>query len=75
MFGLGLAIGAWLMDNSLERLTLVKGIRVADMALAYREAMRYPEMVDWEAANEAIIKKWSESALMRIKSLAWGAGK
>ena len=43
-----------------------------DVALTYALAMRSSEETDWKAVNEAIIERWSMSALRYIKERAWG---
>ena len=42
-----------------------------EVIAAYRQALRAPSETDWPAVNRAIIERWSESALGRIKREAW----
>lgn len=42
-----------------------------DVAVTYALAMRSDEETDWKAVNEAIVKRWSMSALTYIKERAW----
>lgn len=42
------------------------------IAATYALAMRDPSNVDWPTVNEAIINRWSRSALVHIKTIAWG---
>lgn len=41
------------------------------VALTYAMAMCSNETKDWHAINTAIVKRWSESGLERIKRMAW----
>ena len=41
------------------------------VALTYAMAMESSERVDWYVVNQAIIKRWSESGLERVKRMAW----
>lgn len=42
-----------------------------DVAQTYALALKSSEDVDWKRVNEAIIERWSTSALVYIKELAW----
>jgi hypothetical protein len=42
-----------------------------DVAQSYALAMRSSETTDWVQVNAAIIKRWSQSALVYIKEQAW----
>jgi hypothetical protein len=42
------------------------------VALTYRLALRSEDRVDWPKVNQAIISRWSVSALLYIKRIAWG---
>ena len=42
-----------------------------DVAQSYALAMRSSETTDYARVNAAIIKRWSRSALVFIKELAW----
>lgn len=46
---------------------------VADASAMYADALRTygPDGVEWSIVNRAIIKRWSKSALERIKRAAW----
>jgi hypothetical protein len=46
-----------------------------DVAMTYRIAVRRGggDRVDWPKVNRAIIDRWSVSALIYIKKLAWSA--
>lgn len=48
-------------------------MRRRDVALTYRLALRNADRVDWRKVNEAIISRWSVSALAWIKEFAWGS--
>ena len=47
-----------------------------DIALSYALAINCEPHVDydidWPSVNRAIIKRWSQSGLQRIKKMAWG---
>lgn len=56
--------------------TLLNDIRLKEMtkrslAQTYALALRSPEPTNWKRVNEAIIKRWSRSALEDIKRMAW----
>ena len=42
-----------------------------DMALTYALGLRDFPGVDWAAINAAILKRWSKSGLIWIKTQAW----
>ena len=42
-----------------------------DIALTYHLALLSSDETDWPKVNKAIIKRWSKSALIDIKALAW----
>ena len=42
-----------------------------DVALTYAFALRSRDEIDWLKVNEAIIDRWSLSALKYIKERAW----
>ncbi len=42
-----------------------------DVAKTYRLAIVSSNPTDWEQVNAAIVKRWSPSALLFIKRLAW----
>ena len=46
-------------------------MRVADVRLTYRLALRSQDRVDWGKVNRAIIERWSLRTLSSIKSWAW----
>ncbi len=39
--------------------------------IAEPKAIRSDEMTDWGVVNKAIMERWSRSALIYIKTLAW----
>jgi hypothetical protein len=41
------------------------------VAQTYALSLKSSEETDWEKVNQAIIKRWSRSALEDIKKLAW----
>ena len=41
------------------------------VAQTYRLAMESSEEKDWKVINAAIMKRWGQSGLTRIKKLAW----
>lgn len=41
------------------------------VALTYALAIRSREDADWEKVNQAIIARWSQSGLERVKRMAW----
>lgn len=45
-------------------------VRKIDVAMTYALALRSSEETDWKTVNEAIIKRWSFSALKDIKNMA-----
>lgn len=48
-----------------------KRLKREDVALSYAFAIRQGEKLDWRKINEAIIERWSPSALKWIKTRAW----
>lgn len=46
-------------------------LKRADVALTYALAMRSVADIHWQRVNEAIIERWSMSALCWIKERAW----
>ena len=46
-------------------------MRINDVRLTYRLALRSQDRVDWGKVNRAIIERWSLAALERIKAFAW----
>jgi len=48
----------------------IKEFKRVDIAKTYSLAMRSSEKTDWKTVNAAIIKRWSESALIYIKTMA-----
>jgi hypothetical protein len=42
-----------------------------EVALTYAMAICSSETKDWKAINDAIKKRWSASAIERIKRMAW----
>ena len=56
--------------------TLLNDISIKEMtkrslAQTYALALRSSEETDWKRVNQAIIKRWSHSALNDIKKMAW----
>ena len=47
------------------------GAAQKDVAKTYALGLRSEEGFDYKAANEAILKRWSPSGLVRIKEMAW----
>jgi len=47
------------------------GATQRDAAKAYTMAMHHAPRVNWRAVNEAIVARWSMTALTRIKTAAW----
>lgn len=41
------------------------------VAMTYALGLRSDEGFDYKAANEAILKRWKPSGLVRIKEMAW----
>jgi hypothetical protein len=61
-------------ETLIEEITVLK-LTQKDVAITYGLALRDPSNVDWPRVNQAIIERWSEAGLERIKKLAWsGAG-
>lgn len=50
-----------------------KRMKREDVALSYALAIRGGEEIDWSKVNQAIIDRWSFSALKWIKEYAWRA--
>lgn len=46
-------------------------MKQAQVALTYSLAIKSKEAINWTAINQAIINRWSESGLERIKAMAW----
>lgn len=42
-----------------------------DAAHAYRVLCQTQGRYDWETINQAIVDRWEESALSRLRDLAW----
>jgi hypothetical protein len=42
-----------------------------DVAMTYAFAIRQHAEVDWPTVNQAIMNRWSQSALIYIKTKAW----
>ena len=57
--------------DTLLDLVASKDSKRDDIAKFYYWALRSSEETDWKKVNEAIIKRWSHSALTYIKTLAW----
>jgi hypothetical protein len=61
--------------SNLEHAIADKECRVKDLAGYYAYAIiaehKKLAVVDWRKTNEAIIARWSESALNQIKKAAW----
>lgn len=49
----------------------LRELKQKDVALTYAMAMRSSESTDWTKVNEAIIERWSQAGLQRIKTMAW----
>jgi hypothetical protein len=48
------------------------GVRQIDVIKPYRICIfAVGNEIDWSAINQAIISKWSDSGLLRIKEAAW----
>lgn len=43
----------------------------ADVAQRYAWAMQYEGDVNWSVVNAAIVSRWSNAGLVRVKRLAW----
>lgn len=50
---------------------LVQGCTQKSIALTYALAIRSSWPTDWKRVNAAIVAKWGERGLRRIKRLAW----
>lgn len=48
-----------------------KRLKREDVAMSYAFAIRQDAKLDWRKVNEAIIDRWSLSALKWIKERAW----
>ena len=45
--------------------------RQKTVAIEYARAVMSGAAVDWRAVNDAIMKRWSNAGLKRVKSFAW----
>lgn len=50
---------------------IAQGLTQRDVAQTYALALRSTAPCDWPAANKAIIDRWSQAGLERIKAAAW----
>lgn len=41
------------------------------IAAIYAKAVRRASNYDWPCINQTIIKRWSQSGLLRVKKMAW----
>ena len=57
----------WVLLNEIG----MKEITQKSLALTYALAITGSELTDWKAVNQAIIQRWSESGLERVKGMAW----
>ena len=48
-----------------------KALKQKDVAQTYAFAIKSSHQTDWRIVNDAIVERWSEAGLRRIKHLAW----
>lgn len=57
---------AVLMEEIADRMVTQK-----QLACTYALVLDAGEAVNWERVNHAIIERWSETSLRRVKTMAW----
>jgi hypothetical protein len=53
---------------------IANGAKRKSVAMTYALALRSREQTDWARVNQAIVDRWSLSALEWIKQQAWSGG-
>lgn len=61
-----LAACEMVIENEIEQ-----GCTQAEIANTYALALVSSWPTDWKRVNEAIMKRWSETGLIRVKTWAW----
>jgi len=57
-------------QEEISHIIINKG-KQADVARAYAKGLRNIDNTNWQAVNQMIVERWSETGLKKVKEQAW----